>query len=90
MEPNGIHGKALYTPWHTSGSMSILLDSGEAFVGDQAVGGLPQCLSPYTSIFLEDANQVKASWRLLLELGAKWIYPANGKPFKSEILAKKL
>jgi len=52
MEPNGIYGKALYTPGHTSGSMSILLDSGEVIVGDQAVGGLPQCLSPYTSIFL--------------------------------------
>jgi len=34
MEPNGIHGKALYTPGHTSGSMIILLDSGEASVGD--------------------------------------------------------
>ena len=34
METNGIHGKAHYTPGHTSGSMSILLDSGEAFVGD--------------------------------------------------------
>jgi glyoxylase-like metal-dependent hydrolase (beta-lactamase superfamily II) len=90
MEPNGIHGKALYTPGHTSGSMIILLDSGEASVGDKAVGGLPQCLSPYTSIFLEDANQVKASWRLLLEQGAKWIYPAHGKPFKADVLARKL
>jgi hypothetical protein len=52
MEPNGIHSKALYTPGYTSGSMSILLDSGEAFVGYLAVGGLPQRLSPYTSIFL--------------------------------------
>ena len=43
---NGIHGKALYSPGHTSGSMSNLLDSGEAFVGDLAMGSLPQRLSP--------------------------------------------
>lgn len=52
MEPYGIYVKALYTPGHTSGSMSILLGSGEAFVGDLAMGGLHQRLSPYTSIFL--------------------------------------
>lgn len=77
MEPNGIHGKALYTPGYTSGPMSILLNSGEAFVGDLAMGGLPQRLSPYTSIFFEDADQVKTSWRLLLEQGAKWCTPAT-------------
>ena len=90
MEPYGIHGKAFYTPGHTSDFMSILLDSGEAFVGDLAMGGLPQRLSPYTSIFFVDADQVKTSWRLLLEQGAKWIYPAHGKPFKADVLARKL
>lgn len=31
--PWGISGKVLYTPGHTSGSMSVLLDNGQAFVG---------------------------------------------------------
>lgn len=29
----GIHGKVIYTPGHSSGSMSLVLDTGDAFVG---------------------------------------------------------
>lgn len=33
----GVNGKIVHTPGHISGSISLLLDSGEAFVGDLAV-----------------------------------------------------
>ena len=45
MEPYGIQGRVLHTPGHSPGSMTLLLDSGEAFVGDLAMNGLPMRLS---------------------------------------------
>ena len=90
LEPFGIHGKLVHTPGHTAGSMSLLLDSGEAFVGDLAMNGLPLRLGPGMPAVAEDTATVKESWRLLLDRGAVWIYPAHGKPFKAEILEKKL
>jgi len=88
LEPYGIQGKILYTPGHSSGSMSLLLDSGEAFAGDLAVNGPPMRIGPNMSVFAEDPATVKRSWRLLLDNGAKWVYPAHGKPFEADALKK--
>ena len=33
LEEYGISGSIIYTPGHSTGSVSILLDTGEAFVG---------------------------------------------------------
>ena len=90
LEPFGIHGKILYTPGHTSGSMSVLLDTGDAFVGDLAMNTLPMRIGPGVPRFAEDIGAVKESWRLLLDRGAKWMYPAHGKPFKADELEKRL
>ena len=90
LESYGIHGKVLYTPGHTSGSMSLLLDSGEAFVGDLVMNGLPMRIGVGLPIFAQDIEIIKKSIRMLLEKGARWIYPAHGKPFKAELLEKKL
>jgi glyoxylase-like metal-dependent hydrolase (beta-lactamase superfamily II) len=90
LEPYGIHGKALYTPGHSSGSTSLLLDTGEAFVGDLAMSGLPLRAGPGMPAFAEDIGALKESWRSLLTRGAKWIYPAHGKPFRAEVLERLL
>lgn len=89
LESYGIHGNILYTPGHSSGSMSLLLDTGEAFVGDLAMSGFPKLIGSGMPIFAEDIGAVKESWQLLLNRGAKWIYPAHGKPFRADVLAKK-
>jgi glyoxylase-like metal-dependent hydrolase (beta-lactamase superfamily II) len=88
--PFGIHGRVLYTPGHSSGSMSLLLDTGEAFVGDSAMNGLPLRIGPGMPAFAEDVGALRESWRLLLTKGAKWIYPAHGKPFKADVLGRLL
>jgi glyoxylase-like metal-dependent hydrolase (beta-lactamase superfamily II) len=62
----GIHGRVLYTPGHSSGSMSLLLDTGEAFVGDSAMNGLPLRIGPGMPAFAEDVGALRESWRLLL------------------------
>ncbi len=80
----GIAGKVISTPGHSPGSVSILLETGDAFVGDLAMNAFPLRLSPGLPIFAEDLQKVKDSWKLLLDYGAKMIYPAHGNPFSAE------
>ena len=90
LQPFGIPGKVLHTPGHSSGSMSVLLDTGEAFVGDLAMNGLPMRIGPGMPPLGDDRNTIKASWRLLLDNGAKMIYPAHGNSFSADALEKAL
>jgi glyoxylase-like metal-dependent hydrolase (beta-lactamase superfamily II) len=90
LEPYGIHGRVIHTPGHTYGSMSLLLDTGDAFVGDLAVNPLPMRIALGMPQVAENANAVKESWRLLLSSGAKHIYPAHGKPFSADALERLL
>ena len=84
----GIAGQMVYTPGHSWGSVSVLLDGGQAFVGDLAMSMFPMRLTPGLPIFGDDIQIVKNSWRMLLNMGAKRVYPAHGKPFSAEILKK--
>jgi glyoxylase-like metal-dependent hydrolase (beta-lactamase superfamily II) len=63
----GISGKIVYTPGHTKGLVSVLLDSGDAFVGCLAHNNLPFCLRPGLPIFAEDIDKVKESWKLIIK-----------------------
>jgi glyoxylase-like metal-dependent hydrolase (beta-lactamase superfamily II) len=82
----GIPGKIVYTPGHTMGSVSVLLDTGDALVGDLAMNEFPLCLSPRLPIFAEDLEKAKESWRHLLAVGAKTAYPGHGKAFSTDIM----
>jgi hydroxyacylglutathione hydrolase len=84
----GIPGKVVHTPGHTWGSVSVLLDGGQAFVGDLAMNLFPMRLNPGLPIFGDDMQVVKISWRKMLDMGAKTVYPAHGKPFPAEIMEK--
>ena len=86
----GIPGKVVYTPGHSSGSVSVLLETGDAFVGDMAMNKFPLRLSPGLPIFAEDWEQLMESWKLLLARGAKTIYPSHGEPFPSDIIREAL
>ncbi len=86
--PFGISGKVIYTPDHTMGPVSVLLDTGEAFVGDLVMSGPPLRLSPGLPIFAEDIQRVKESIKLLLQRGANIFYPAHGKPFPAKMIMK--
>jgi len=84
----GIPGRLIYTPGHTWGSVSVLLDSGEVFVGDLAMNWFPLRLNPGLPIFGDDIQLVKSSWKKLLEMGAKTVYPAHGEPFPAQVMGK--
>lgn len=84
----GIPGRVVYTPGHSSGSVSVLLDTGEAFVGDLAINKFPLCISPRLPIFAEDPSELISSWKKLIKQGASTIYPAHGKPFSISVIKK--
>ncbi len=86
----GISGSVISTPGHSKGSVSLLLNTGEAFVGDLAMSGFPLRFTPGLPILAEDMAQVRNSWRCLLEKGAKTVYPAHGKPFSADAIEKAL
>ena len=86
----GVNGKIVFTPGHSPGSVTVVLDSGEAFVGDMAMNGLPLTIGPNLPIFAEDISALKNSWRKLIDMGVTKIYPAHGKPFPIEKLPKRL
>lgn len=83
-----VPGRIIHTPGHSRGSVSVLLETGIAFVGDMAMNGLPLRLGPGLPIFAEDLERLKQSWRLLLDQGVKTIYPAHGEPFSADIIRK--
>lgn len=90
LEEYGIPGRVIWTPGHSSGSVSILLETGDAFVGDMAMNKFPLSLRPGLPIFAENNDKLKESWRSLLVRGAKMIYPAHGEPFSADIIRQAL
>jgi hydroxyacylglutathione hydrolase len=86
----GIDGKILHTPGHTQGSISVLLSTGEAFVGCLAHNGTPFRLNPGFPIYAQNIELIKESWRLLIDKGAKIIFPGHGDPFPVEFIRANL
>ena len=84
----GIPGKVIPTPGHSWGSVSVLLEGGEVFVGDLAMNALPTRFTPGLPIFGDDIRLVVESWRKLLDMGARTVYPAHGKPFPADVMRK--
>jgi glyoxylase-like metal-dependent hydrolase (beta-lactamase superfamily II) len=82
----GIEGQIVHTPGHSPGSLSVVLPSGEAFVGDLAMNGPPMCLHPSFGVFAHEPERVSASWRRLLAMGVRTVYPAHGRPFPASAL----
>jgi len=86
----GIPGVVVHTPGHSPGSVSIVLDTGEAFVGDLAMNRMPLRLTPGLPIFADDMDEVVRSWRRLFELDIATIYPAHGRPFPADVMRRAL
>ena len=86
----GIDGAIIHTPGHTYGSLSVILNSGEAFVGCMAHNGLPFRLRPGLPIYAQDIESIKKNWKMLIDKGIKMIYPGHGKPFPVDVMQKSL
>jgi glyoxylase-like metal-dependent hydrolase (beta-lactamase superfamily II) len=86
----GIPGEVVYTPGHSMGHVSIILDSGDAFVGDMAMNDWYLRPTPGLPILADDINMVVESWNKILPLGVKRIYPAHGMDFDVDVMKKEI
>lgn len=82
----GISGKVISTPGHTPGSVSVLLDSKEAIVGDLVMAFYPKTKPKYP-MFAQDISEVKRSLRKVMGYSPDILYPAHGGPFTGETMA---
>lgn len=86
----GIPGKVVHTPGHTMGHSCIILDSGEAFVGDTAMNSWFLRNTPGLPVLADDINMVVQSWKKILSMGVKRIYPAHGRDFPVEVMEREV
>ena len=80
-----LEGEILFTPGHTSDSISLKLGD-IIFCGDAAMNGLPS--SKRLIIWIENVTDFEKSWEQLISTNAETIYPAHGKPFPKSNLVK--
>ncbi|MDD1775956.1 MAG: MBL fold metallo-hydrolase [Candidatus Methanomethylicus sp.] len=85
LKPFGLAGKAIHTPGHTRGSLSVILQSGEALVGDLLGGKGGQPKLPF---FIDDRAQLIQSIGRVLDLKPSVIYVSHGEPLKPEDVAR--
>jgi ribonuclease/clavin/mitogillin len=68
----GVQGEIITTPGHSDDSVSLVLDSGMAFIGDLH----------RPDFVLDEARLATCqSWKKLISLNTNIIYPAHGNPF---------
>lgn len=68
----GVRGEIITTPGHSDDSVSLVLDSGKAFIGDLH----------RPDFVLDEARLATCqSWKKIVSLKANTIYPAHGNPF---------
>lgn len=82
LDAYGIAGRVLHLPGHTPGSIAVLLDSGEAVVGDIAIDLLGRRGRPHPPIVAWDLAQNAASVRRLAALNPRRVYSGHGGPFE--------
>lgn len=86
----GIPGKVVYTPGHSMGHVSILLDSGNALVGDMAMNDWYLRLTPGLPVLADDINMVVQSWKKIFPMGIKRVHPAHGMDFPIGVMQKEV
>ncbi len=87
LENYGFAGILMPFPGHSAGSLAVIFDSGEVFIGDGAFNIFPSAVVPpladSTSLLLE-------SWNKLLSYDFHTVYPGHGRHFTREKLEKSL
>ncbi|MCF4098988.1 MBL fold metallo-hydrolase [Maritalea mediterranea] len=83
LRPYGLDGRVIFTPGHTPGSISVLLDDGQAFVSDllasgYALGGLLPVDRPQRTPFEEEPHEVAKALEQVLEMGGAQFHVGHG------------
>jgi glyoxylase-like metal-dependent hydrolase (beta-lactamase superfamily II) len=78
----GVAGRVIHTPGHSPGSVTVLLESGAAIIGDMVMGRISkQMREPGPPFIAHDLARNRESIRQILELGPHPIYASHGGPF---------
>jgi hydroxyacylglutathione hydrolase len=77
----GVPGKIIETPGHTAGSITVLLEDGNAMAGDALSGSMFGKGKPQLPIFADDPEQLAKSIKELIRLEPGKIYTGHGGPF---------
>lgn len=70
---------------HTADHIALLAGD-KLFCGDAVMNGFPS--RKHTIIWIEDLRQYRRSWRKIMRLDVKMLYPAHGKPFAASELPR--
>lgn len=77
----GIKGKVISTPGHTLGSVSVILENGDAIVGDLLIGSFSS-KKPSLPFWADDLEELKRSIGKLIKYAPKKVYIAHfGGPY---------
>lgn len=82
LRPWGVEGKIYHTPGHSRGDISIVLDCGDAIVGDLFAAEAFHEDSDMPYFFYSGARfeEAQESVQKLLDLGVQMIYSGHGNP----------
>lgn len=87
LEQFGVSGKIIPTPGHTPGSISVIVESSEAVVGDLICGGVIRHSVPY--LFLGDTAQMKKSLRVVMGYKPRTLFAGHFGPFDLDAVVKR-
>ena len=83
----GVEGRILHTPGHTAGSISVLMPSGEAIVGDLLrggyLGGELFGTHPKYHYFADDLQAMRTSIQKIIQFKTTRLYLGHGGPLEA-------
>jgi hydroxyacylglutathione hydrolase len=83
LDEYGVAGRVIPTPGHSPGSVSVLMDSGEAIVGDLVMGRFTHLLrQPGRPIIAWNPERNQESIRRLVAFSPRIVYASHGGPFE--------
>ena len=83
-----VRARVIWTPGHTRGSMSVILGSGEAIVGDLVLPRFMAFGPPAIACWSASREDSLASIRRVLGLRPSTVLTSHGGPFRPEALVR--
>jgi hydroxyacylglutathione hydrolase len=84
----GVAGRVIWTPGHSRGSLSVIMDSGEAVVGDLVLPWFMAFGPPAIAFWSASREDSLASIRKVLALKPSVVHTSHGGPYRPEALAR--